>query len=103
VSAKIVKTESGKSLYPRANVIRDTYVAGMVDLGPYAAGTVIDNVDFTPGGPRTIVRVNGSSSLRISRICAQPGSRITGTGTVTLNGKAISLPYTITAGAGCVL
>jgi hypothetical protein len=103
VSAKIVKTESGKSLYPRANVIRDTYVAGMVDLGPYAAGTVIDNVDFRPGGLRTIVRVNGSSSLKISRICALPGSKITGTGTVTLNGKAITLPYTIAAGSGCLL
>jgi hypothetical protein len=101
LTAKAVKTMSGNYIYPQANVIRDTHVRGLVDLGPNATGTTIENVNFSVGPARVIVQVNGSSSVTISRICAPPGSSIAGTGTVIYQGQRVTLPYKLGSANAC--
>jgi len=63
---------------------------------PPANDNRADNVTFT-GAAREVINVAAGASLAATNICAPPGSTIGGGGEVTLNGKTLTLPYTVQA------
>jgi hypothetical protein len=96
-----VPLNGGGYVNPNDNTVTDTRVAGIVQVGQDATGTVINNVEFT-GTARAVITIGTSSDVTVTDLCVPNGSTITGTGTLTYEGAAQTLPYTIPDGtANC--
>jgi hypothetical protein len=93
-SASIVTNPGGVTVNPINNTVRNTQVRNIIEIGANSTGTVIDNVNFT-GSARAVITIGGGADVTVTDLCVPNGSTITGTGTLTYEGGAQSLPYTI--------
>jgi hypothetical protein len=95
----IVTSPGGVTINPINNTVTDTRIRSAVTIGINADNTILSNVDFSVNASaRTIMTVDAGSDVTVSDICVPSGSQITGSGSVTLDGVALTLPYTF-AGA----
>ena len=94
-----VARASGATL-AQNNTIADTNLSGSVTLNASTGITTIRNVNFT-GAARTIISIGSGAKAFVSQLCAPAGSAVTGPGTLTMNGVAVTLPYTISSATGC--
>jgi hypothetical protein len=97
-----IPTSAGGWVYPKDNKITDTNVYGMVNIGDGAVRTKIQNVNFV-GGARTVLQVGAGSDVTLDSICAPSGAMIEGSGSVTIEGARVSLPYTFALTSKCEL
>jgi hypothetical protein len=84
----------------QANTVMQTNVAGVLTVGANTATTTVSNVKFT-GAARAVITIGSGSKVVASQLCVPSGSTITGSGTLTFNGTARSLPFTISPTTGC--
>lgn len=82
----------------RNNTVTNTNVNGVITA---TCGTLtVSNVKFN-GAARAVITVSAGASVVASALCVPAGSTIAGAGTLTYDGAAKTLPYTVTPATGC--
>jgi hypothetical protein len=83
-----------------ANKITNTNLSGAITVAANCGTTTIANVNFT-GAARPVITIGTGSTVTASALCVPAGATITGSGTLTYDGAAKTLPYTISPTSGC--
>jgi hypothetical protein len=97
---RIVSRTAGVYAPCADNVIRDTHIAGKVTVNGECSDTTLDKVFFT-GTARNVLEVEVGANVTITGICAAVNSTITGGGDVTMDGTALTLPFTFSSANAC--
>ena len=79
------------------NLIEDASLTGSLTVDETCGGTMLRNVSWL-GDDRTVMTISGSADITATDLSAPKGSRIEGNGTLILDGKSVSLPYTFAEG-----